>query len=293
MAVLPPAGLVTEAPVRVSPVHRSDLPEVGAFLHDHLDPRLSAAAWAGAAVPTWPVAAPNHGFLLRAGDLLVGVQLAFYADREVEGREVRFCNLGAWCVLEPYRDRGLRLLLAALAQRGQVFTDLSPSGSVVAIDERLGFRHLDTTTALFPNLPGLRRARVHDDPAEIERRLTGSDRAVLRDHRHARAVHHVLLEEPSGACCYVVYRPSRRRGLRLFASLLHVSDPAVLRRCRRDLARHLLARGLPFTLAELRVTGGRPAGSVLLRHPRPKLVRGDVPVEAVDDLYSELVLVPW
>ncbi|HTW16412.1 MAG TPA: hypothetical protein VMF51_14850 [Nocardioides sp.] len=283
--------------VRVAPVRAADLPEVGAFLHDHLNPRLSAADWAAAAVPTWQVDAPNHGFLLRAGDRLVGVQLAFYAEREVEGRTVRFCNLGAWCVLEPYRGHGLRLLRAALAQRGHVFTDLSPSGSVVAINERLRFRSLDTTTALVPNLPrlpGRRRARVVTDLDEIDRALDGAERALFRDHRRAGAAHHVLLDAGPRGRCYVMYRSDRRRGMRLFATLLHVSDPDVLRRCRPDLARHLLARRLPVTLAELRVVGGRPAGSVLLRHPRPKQVRGtEVSPDAVDNLYSELVLVAW
>ncbi|WP_244931736.1 hypothetical protein [Nocardioides sp. W7] len=280
--------------VRVAPIRPADLPEVGAFLHDHLNPRLSAAEWAVAAVPTWRVDAPNHGFLLRAGDRLVGVQLAFYAEREVAGRPVRFCNLGAWCVLEPYRGHGLRLLRAALAQRGHVFTDLSPSGSVVAINERLRFRRLDTTTALVANLPGRRRARVVTDLDEIDRRLEGVDRVLFRDHRGAGAAHHVLLDAGPRGHCYVMYRSDRRRGMRLFATLLHVSDPRLLRRCRPDLARHLLARRLPVTLAELRVVGERPAGSVLLRHPRPKQVRGaEVSPDAVDSLYSELVLVAW
>lgn len=281
--------------VQLAPVAPEDLPAVGAFLHAHLNPRLSAAEWTAALVPTWRVDAPNHGFLLRDEGRLVGVQVAFYADREVEGRVVRFCNLGAWCVLEPYRGHSLRLLRALLAQREHVFTDLSPSGPVVAIDERLRFRHLDTTTALVANLPlpGAPRARVVTDLDEIDRRLEGADRDLFRDHRAARAAHHVLLDAGGAGRCHVIYRRERRRGMRVFASLLHVSDPGLLRRCRSDLAAHLLTRGLPFTLTELRVVGHRPAGSVLLPHPRPKLVRGAVEPAAVDSLYSELALVPW
>lgn len=292
--------MLDDGTVRVAPIRSGDLPAVGAFLHHHLNPRLSADDWAASAVPTWSAEAPNHGFLLEADGAVVGVQLAFYSEREVAGGLVRFCNLAAWCVLEPYRSHGLRLLRAALSQRGLVFTDLSPSGAVVALDERLRFQHLDTTTALVANLPGPRRARVITDLDEIERRLHGADRTVFRDHRRARAAHHVLLETRSGEQCYVLYRRDRRRRLPLFASLLHVSDPALLRRCRHDLARHLIGRRLPFTLAELRVVGERPAGSILLRHPRPKLFRGPaastgptVPAEAVDSLYSELVQVAW
>ncbi|WP_224769360.1 hypothetical protein [Nocardioides ochotonae] len=283
--------------VRVEPIHRADLPEVGAFLHAHLNGRLSPAQWAAAADPTWPGEAPNHGFLLRAGEgadaEVVGVQLAFYAERPVDGVPVRFCNLAAWCVREDQRSHGLRLLRAVLAQRGHVFTDLSPSGSVVPLNERLGFEHLDTTTALVANLPGLGRGRVVTDLDEIEARLEGEQRRILRDHRGAAAARHLLVVA-GGEQCYVVYRRDRRRGLRLFATLLHVEDPAVLARHQGVLGRHLLARGLPVTLAEMRLLSGRPAASVLLARPRPKMFRGTgVPASAVDNLYSELALVAW
>ena len=56
-------------------------------------------------------------------------------------------------MLEQYRLHGLKLLTSLLAQEGYHFTDLSPSGNVIALNERLGFEFLDTTTALVPNLP--------------------------------------------------------------------------------------------------------------------------------------------
>ena len=123
--------MLHDAEVRLEPILGSDLTEVGAFLHAHLNPRLSAADWASSIVPTWPVSSPNHGFLLRDGDRMVGVQLAFYSEREVEDGLADFCNLGAWCVLDDYRSHGLRLLRAVLGQRGYHFTDLSPSGNVI------------------------------------------------------------------------------------------------------------------------------------------------------------------
>lgn len=279
--------------VRVEPILSADLPGVGAFLHAHLNPRLSPAAWAAAAVPTWPVQAPNHGFLLRAGHEVVGVQLAFYAERVVAGEPVRFCNLAAWCVREEHRSQGLRLLRAVLAQRGYLFTDLSPSGHVVALNERLRFEHLDTTTALVANLPGAGRGRVLTDLDEIDARLEGEQRRIFRDHRRAGAARHLLVVGEQEQC-YVIYRRDRRRGLPVFATLLHVDDPAVLARHLGVLRRHLLGRGLLATLAELRVVGDRPRGALLLSHPRPKMFRGaDVPASAVDSLYSELALVAW
>lgn len=287
--------------VLLAPITGDDLAEVGAFLHDRLNRRVSAQAWAEAIVPTWPVRSPNHGFLLRDNRSkdrpVVGVQLAFYAEREIDGRPERFCNLGAWCVLEGYREHGLRLLRAVLAQRDHHVTDLSPSGNVVELNTRLRFQRLDTTTALVPALspplPG--RARVVSHPADLGHLLVGPDLRVFRDHRSAAATIHVALVEPGGVeHCYVVLRRDRRKGLPLFASVLHAGKPDLLRRRAGDLARHLLVRhGVPFTLVELRLAGGRPHGSVVLRHARPKMFRSPLPAERIDNLYSELALVAW
>ena len=87
--------------------------------------------WVHVAVP-WKADAPNHGFMLRDGQRVVGVYLAFYSERVIAGRVERFCNLGAWCVLPEFRFHSVRLLKALLAQDGYHFTDLSPSEKVSA-----------------------------------------------------------------------------------------------------------------------------------------------------------------
>src|SRR5688572_23353833 len=87
--------------IQLEPIASVHVPEVGAFLHEHLNPRLSASEWARSIVPTWPAEAPNHGYLLRHDGRIIGVQLAFYSRRDIGGAKEDFCNLGAWCVLEP------------------------------------------------------------------------------------------------------------------------------------------------------------------------------------------------
>jgi hypothetical protein len=288
--------------VKLAPIRAADLADVGEFLHAHLNARLSAEEWARSVVPTWPVSSPNHGFLLRddsAGGRVVGAQLAFYSERVVEGAVQDFCNVGAWCVLEDYRSQGLRLLRAVLAQRQYHFTDLSPSGNVVALNRTLGFEPLDTTTALVPHHPVVRRrgARVLADPAELGQVLRGEDLRIFEDHRGASATIHLALLEDMGHC-YVVVRRDRRKNLPVFASLLHIGTPEVLRRNLPLLGHHLLTRhGLVCSLVEVRLLGSRPAGSVLLRSSRPKMFRsarhGSLPAASVDNLYSELTLVAW
>jgi hypothetical protein len=231
------------------------------------------------------------------GDRVVGAHLAFYSERTMNGARERFCNLGAWCVHPDYRLHGLRLLKALLAQDGYHFTDLSPSGSVLPINERLRFAYLDTETALAPNLPwpSLPGAtRIITDPAEIEQALTGADLALYRDHARAGAARHLVLRR-GDRTCYVIFRKDRRKGLPLFASLLHVSDSEILRQAARPLARHLLLRhGALATLSERRVVGRRPSMSYTLKTPRRKMFRSDsLGPHQIDYLYSELVCLPW
>ena len=282
--------------VRVTQITTSEVQRVAAFLHAHLNSRVPVDGWRRALDVPWKVDAPNHGFMLvDDAQNVVGALLAFYSERVVDGRPERFCNLGAWCVLPEHRFHSLKLLKTALAQEGLHFTDLSPSGNVVGINERLKFTHLDTATALSVNLPWPSLSgRVSSDPRVIEDTLSGRDLELYRDHADAAAAHHVVLRK-GDEWCYVVFRRDRRKNLPLFASLLYVSNPDLFRRMARPFARHLLLRHrIPATLVEQRVAGHRPWPSIQLRAPRRKMFRSaTLAPEQIDYLYSELVCVAW
>ena len=241
--------------------------------------------------------APNAGFMLLDGETVVGAHLAFYSDRVIDGRVEQFCNLGAWCVLPEYRFHGLRLLKSLLAQEGYHFTDLSPSGNVVGLNTGLGFRFLDTTTAVVPNLPWPsrpRRGTVSSDPARLERTLEGAELQRYRDHATVRAARHLLLRRGEESC-YVVFRRDRRKGFPLFASILYVSNPELFRAMARPLARHLLLRHrIPVMLIERAVVEHRVRLSLTVDSPRRKMFRSPALEPAqIDYLYSELVCLSW
>ena len=186
-------------------------------------------AWSRAVSVPWNVDAPNHGFVARRDEDVVGAYLAYYSVRPVAGREECMCNLGASSVLEEHRFQGIRLLRAVLSQRGWQFTDLSPSGNVVPLNRKLGFVDLDTTTAVVPNRPwGLRGVSVTTRPEEVESALSGDDLRVFRDHRDAAAARMVLLRAGTDHSLVVVRR-DRRKDVNAFASILYASDPEVLR----------------------------------------------------------------
>ena len=279
----------------LKPITIDDVAEVGAFLHRSMSDRISTASWIRAMKVPWSVEAPNHGYYLWAGGNVVGAQIAYYSRREIRGRSLDICNLGAWSVDAEYRFSGIRLLKAVLAQDGYHFTDLSPSGNVVPLNERLHFTHLDTTTALSLNtslLPS--RAEVSSDPDVVEAHLSAEGRRVYLDHRETAAARHAVLVDGQRSC-YVMFRRDRRRGLPLFVSILHVSDQGLLHRHFGAFSRFALLRhGAVATLSELRVVGRQPPMSRLVPHPRPKMFRSSVlAAEDVDYLYSELECLEW
>lgn len=280
----------------LSPITREDRMRVGEFLQANLNERVSADAWAGSLDVPWPGEQPNSGFMLLDEEEIVGAHLAFYSERLIDGRPERFCNLGAWCVLGTHRFHGLRLLKALLAQEGYTFTDLSPSGNVIKLNERLQFRSLDTSGSLVPNLPlpwlpG--RPRLLTRPEEIERTLTGESLRLYRDHVGAAAARHVVLLD-GDEWCYVVYRRDRRNNLPLFASLLHVSHPARFTRFAPRLRAHLLRRGIAATLVEDRFVERQPRPAFRLSTPRRKMFRSShLQADQIDYFYSELACVAW
>lgn len=282
-------------PVAVTPILDTDLDEVARFLHDEMNAAVPVDSWVRS-LRANRVAAPNHGFALRDGGRVVGAYTAHYSERDLGRGPERFCNLSAWCVLPEYRLHGVRLLKTLLAQPGYHFLDLSPSGAVVTLNERLGFRHLDTTTALVPILPWpWRPSSVVTDRAGIEAALSGPELALYRDHHDREAARHLVLRRGERHC-WVVYRMDRRRGLpRVFASVLHVGDQELFHALLRPFCGSLLARhGALALLAELRVVGARPRGSTPVRRPRPKMIHSATLAERdVDYFYSELVSLSW
>lgn len=281
----------------LAPISAEDTAAVSAYLHRTLNRRVPAEAWARLLAPPWGRLGPNSGFQLRHDAQIVGVYVAVYSERSVEGVTVPVCNLAAFCVDEGFRAHGLRMVRALLAQKDYDFTDLSPSGNVVPMNERLGFRRMAGATRLSLHLPVAtgRPDDVTDDPAQLDRALRGTDRAVYADHAGAAAARHLLVRKGADYA-YLVYRRDRRKRLPLFATPLYRGGSAeLLQEAWPAVAAALLRRGFLATLAEPRILGFVPPGpGKTLNSPRPRMVRGDrLPDAGIDYLYSELALLEW
>jgi hypothetical protein len=279
--------------VELSTITDADVAAVADFLHVNYKDQIP---WAQSRLAgPWKVEAPNHGFVLRDGQHIVGALTAFYSERLVVGRMERFCDLGTWYVLPEFRLHSIRLVKAVLAQDDYHFTALTPSHKVVPIYTRFGFRSLDTSVSLIPNLPWptlMDRTTVSADPDIIESTLAGTELEIYHDHAQALAARHIVLLRGANSC-YVMYREVKIKGVPL-AVIVYVSDPRLFHRAIFPLTRHLLVRHrLPATLAELRIIGRRPPLSFKVTS-WPKMYRSaSLEPDQINDLYTEFLCVPW
>ena len=277
---------------RVEPILDDDLAAVGRFLHENMNSRIPPEAWEQALGNDWGARWPNHGFMLKDGNRLVGVYGAIYSERTIQGRTERFCNLAAWSVLPEYRMHSLSLVRALLSQDGFHFTDLSPKPHVTKIMQLLKFEFLDTTWVVVPNLPwrtGSSTTSIITDSAVIERRLSGADLRIYEDHRDLGSLRHLLINDGDEAC-YVIFHRNRRKGIPT-ATVLHATDVEVLSRNYRLLGGHFLVREQAvLTIYEAHHILGSPLLSFRTESPHRKMYRSDtLTAEDIDNLYSELV----
>jgi len=271
----------------IEPILGDALPEVAAFLHEHLAPGRSVAQWQTGLETHWHGERPNHGFLLRAEGRVVGTICAFYAERAIGGRAVKLCNITSWCVLEDYRKLSMKLAMAVVQQPGWHFTDFSPTAVVGGVLRFLKFRPLPEAQAVIFNVPGLSlAARVVTDPKAIELALDGEALLIYRDHRRFPWLRHALVGSPSG-WCHVIYKTFTFKGLPA-AQVLYLGSVPLFRRHLGRWCTHMLMKGIVTTHVECRFLPDRPWHSAVRTGFNAKVHQGHALAdEEIDYLYSE------
>ena len=272
----------------IEPIEDDTLDEFAAFLHEHLNRARTPAVWAADFRRHRRPEAPNYGFALRDQGVLVGGIGALYADRPLNGRLERFCNITSWCVLNTHRQHSTRLAMAVLDQGERTYTDFSPTQVVGSTLRFLKFTELDDRRAVMLNLPAWQPGvQLHTEDAQIRARLQGEALQAYEDHRELPWLSHLVVGTADG-WCHVVCRRSQVRGVPA-ALVLHLSDRAVFARCLRSVMAHLLRRGFVFTMVECRFLDREPAWPHHIQSGfNRKLVRTQsLDPARVDYLYSE------
>jgi hypothetical protein len=279
--------------ISTTPIHAGDLAEVGRFLNENLNAKISPEAWVASLSHRWAESQPNHGMQLRDDGRMVGVFCAIYSDQWIDGKAERFCNPHSWCVLNNYRNQSIGLILPLLKQPGYHFTMYTPNPKVAEIFRGLKFRNLDDGLYYFPNLPALRLGGgagfATSDPNAIRQRLSGQLQRDFAAHCGISWLRFVAFGRDDDACL-AIYKRDVVKQLPC-ARIIHVSDPAALQRHGSLLRHHLLtAHGLVTSRIESRFLVTAPKLAVTLKRQQPKLV---LPMTLKDgdfrDIYSELV----
>ena len=273
----------------VEPITETALPEFSQFLQKNMPVVRSAAEWESGLRRQWIAELPNFGFLLRsdAGAVVGGIG-AYYADRTINGKAQRFCNITSWCVLDAYRQQSMKLAMAVIKQPAFTFTDFSPTKVVAGTLKFFKFKELDEREAVVLNLPGLSvtLASVLHKSLDIEAALSGDALKIYRDHVVFPWLKHLIVGQ-SGNWCHVIYKRSAFKGLPA-ATVLYLGDQTLFNRHFRRVATFLLLRGMVSTHIECRMLDQQPWPSTI----RSGFIRKVFLSESLEDrhidyLYSE------
>ena len=209
----------------IEAVTDASLPEFAEFLHQHLQSSRSAEQWAQGLRVQWCADQPNYGFVVRNEGKIVGGIGAYYADRVIDGKPERFCNITSWCVLDAFRQQSMRLAMSVVSQPGWHFTDFSPTKVVGSTLKFFKFKELDEHVAVILNLPSVGfGVQVLSGAADIESSLQGEALRIYRDHARFPWLRHVLLKKGS-QCCHIIYKRRSFKGLPaadVLLSLIHI-----------------------------------------------------------------------
>ena len=286
------------APNRAEPRLRAalddDASEVCAFLSKFMGRRgLPAEQYLGLFTYPWMSDPPDRGFLLESEGNVVGYHGAVYAERRINGRTVRFCNLTNWCVAPEFRQYSLHLIFPLLKLKDTVFTNFSPAPEVQPVFLRLGFQVLDrfkwfaVPGGNLASLMNRRRAYVLTSQRQVEESLEGVELQAFRDHQGTGCQHTLVAEE--NRQLYVISRKRKRKGL-TFSEILYASTKDMLQRHFESVKASVLLRDRTFVLACDERLYGRPPHCAL-RYERVTLVKGgEIDPSLVDNLYSELAV---
>ncbi|QDU27674.1 hypothetical protein ETAA8_27630 [Anatilimnocola aggregata] len=267
-------------------------PEVFDTLLREFDPQMPEAKCRRAFEPRGWHDEDHFGYVLRDQGRPVGVLGALFSRRLINGQDVRFCNLHNWYVQPAHRAASLLLMRPILALKDHVVTDLSASGEVVAISERLGFSKLDRTIRLLPKMP---RGRATADVIELtsqpelaEAKLTPTEFQLYRDHQGIEC-RHLWIESSEGSCYLVASLVASRWLPHVFVH--HLTNPEVFSRHHRLIRQHLLSAGGYYVAVNEPHLHDQRIPCSLRADANQRLVRGNLcPPAAIDSLYSEMPL---
>lgn len=229
------------------------------------------------------------GQLLYVGGRAVGIILTIGSRRGHGPSERTVVNLSSWYVDAKHRWLAPRMLQKVVADDTVVYTDISPSDSTVAINNRLGFHVASQGVMLFVlpwiAMTRLSRSRVVPFAELSESALREADYRVLSDHHRLGCLAAAI--EAGGKYHPLLFHKTRRKGLSV-ARLLYAESREIVGTHIAAVARFLL-RHRVMMLTIHADTDKRIPGSIAWNTHAPVQVKGAWDRGHVDHAFSEIV----
>jgi GNAT superfamily N-acetyltransferase len=277
--------------VLVRPAGAADIDGVCELLHTHMSAKISMARWRGLLDYPWRPADADRGIVAIDAGRVVGFLGLVYADRPIDGRTERFCNICAWYLIKDYRGRGIGQAIQreAISDPSRTYTLVTATAGTDRAFRGSGFQVLDAERYLLSRSGGSGAGLDHWEGVEaIEALLEPAERAVLHDHRGFNLRH--LLFHRGGRACYVVMQVKLKGDAIAYHEVLHASDQGFLNAHAQAIADRLLPDDRSVFAVDKRLIDHQP-GAEIERLRQPRLFASPrVPPAAIDHLYNEIVL---
>ncbi|MCW6513243.1 hypothetical protein [Lichenifustis flavocetrariae] len=231
------------------------------------------------------------GYVLTAGENLVGVLLMIFRRVSVNGGSHLRCNLSSWCVDEAYRSYGSLLVTMATRDKAVTYINISPERHTRRIVEAQGFtRYADGLFLSVPLLSGRSGTPVAYVTGDTVAPANASadDVALVEAHANLGCLT-LWCVAPDGAYPFVFSVSRRLKRTVRVAHVVYCPDPVLVARFSQGIGVFLARRRIFFISID---TNGSIAGlrGRYFKDRMPKYFRGDHKPRLGDLAYTELPL---
>jgi hypothetical protein len=242
----------------------------------------------------WRREEEHCGYVLVDKGKIVGFVGSFFVQRHINGKMERFANLTAWKVRKESRNESILLLMQFFGQKELTITGRTAPREIFAIQEKLGFKNLDSTMKIVPTFIGVPERNSgcshFSEAKDLDNRLNDMDLQLYQDHKMYKCKH--MLIQRRDRYCYIVCSFVKKWHSRM-AHVHYISDLTVFLESLTSLkTRLLLNHGIQFLCIEERFLRGRKVPFALnYQSPFTHIYKSNVLArEDIDNLYTELII---
>lgn len=269
--------------------------DVARFLHEEMNPKISLERWQGFLDGRWAAEDAGYAFVAEEAGKIVGVLSGVYADRKINGRDVRTCNLSSWYIMKSHRGGGLgfKMMSTALSEPDVTFTTYSSNAPALSVCLKAGMTTLETHRMVWHTHaePAKGELVVMRDMDAVAHLMDAASHRAILDHEGLN-VHPLAFRTEDGDLCVVVFSIKQKGEDIAFHEALYISDRALFAANARALADAILPSEKALMSVDSRLLAGHDANpDELLELPvnRGFQSAGLEPHE-MDFLYSEIPL---